>query len=224
MDNSTEKNARVRCADCGLLALRVGRSVPAKLRASWEDPNAHHGVSGTTPQCVVEAFTPEDNKRLETNRMDETARVIQSERDCDKFFQLVPGRDPAWHQDQAMLAELQKRDDERREKDRLWMEQQKDADRKAREEDKDADRKYQEAQKASEREYQEAQKENDRRHQREQADRLADKAFRRQFITIMVSALFGSILTAVVGWLATKSVSDKKDLDAPIEKKAGLEK
>jgi hypothetical protein len=209
------------CANCGLLGLRprLAQSliqIPSKMRRSWSDQlpsDEHSALTDGRPYCAAEAFTAHDHTRLDSGRVDETKDVIHGERVCAKFFQVVLGREPAWHQDQAMAVEVQKNADERQEKERRWMEQQKDADRKAREEDKEADRKYQESQKATEREY-----------QREQADRLADKAFRRQFITIIASALFGSLLTGIVGWLATMNGTDKKPPPTVIEKKTEPEK
>ena len=75
----------VRCADCGLLALRVGRTVPTKLRVCWNDQKSHVGVAEATLQCVAEAFTLQDEAKLATSRMDETAKVIEAERPCEKF-------------------------------------------------------------------------------------------------------------------------------------------
>jgi hypothetical protein len=39
----------------------------------------------------------------------------------------------------------------------------------------------------------------------------ADMMFRRQFITIIVSALFGASLTGIAGWLARLNVQESKD-------------
>ena len=52
----------------------------------------------------------------------------------------------------------------------------------------------------------ELREEHDRREERNQRflKEQADTMFRRQFITIIASALFGAILTGTVGWLASK--------------------
>ena len=140
MSDSTEKKT-VRCRDCGLLALCVGGTefvpVPLKIRKSWTWRTVQEfGESDGRPHCAADVFTPDDLKAVATDHPEEINAMIAKERTCGSFVQLIPGRDPEWHQDQAMLAEQQKRDDDRKE-----------ADRKAREEDKQSEREYRRSEK-----------------------------------------------------------------------------
>ena len=59
----------------------------------------------------------------------------------------------------------------------------------------------------------ELREEHDEREERNQRflKEQADAMFRRNFITIIVSASFGAILTATVGWLTRREEHEKKD-------------
>jgi hypothetical protein len=140
MSDSTEKKT-ARCRDCGLLALCVGGTdfvpLPLKIRKSWGGHSVQDfGESDGRPHCAADVFTPDDLKAIATNRPDAISAMTEKERSCSKFFPLSPGRDPEWHQDQAMLAEQQRRDDDRRKDDR-----------NARKEDQQSEREYRRSEK-----------------------------------------------------------------------------
>jgi hypothetical protein len=149
---------KVRCAECGLLALQRKASrelveVELTIRESWKngiDVSQQYERYERSPVCFVDAANLESEHAVTPINAATTAKVVNRERECDRFTKRVPRKDQRWHQDQIMLVELQKHEDERKRQDRRWMEEQKEADRRAREEDKQADRAYQEAQKEAE--------------------------------------------------------------------------
>jgi hypothetical protein len=171
MSDSTEKKT---CAGCGLLCA-VDRQtqgevmVDAALRKHWKPVSPEHFPEGKYehfPRCHVSAFPLEmecDQEHLAAGRFDtaeKVNRVISKDRqDCLAFTPWVAGRSPGWHQDQAMFAEIQKRDEERRE-----------ADRNARKEDREDERNWQVAQKAEEHTWQADQKNTDRQWQVDQRE------------------------------------------------------
>jgi hypothetical protein len=191
---------KVHCAGCGFLSLkrrdtRELVAVEETIRESWQIPadvSRQYEVYDRAPVCYVQAFYLAKEYMTQPIKAEETARIVNEDRRCDSFVKRVPGRDPKWHQDQVMLAEIQKREDERQEKERRWIENQKKDDRKAREEDKQSDREWQESQKTADRKWQSDQKADDRKWQQEQ--KWKDRVF------AILLAVGGFIL----GWLFSK--------------------
>jgi hypothetical protein len=134
--------ARVRCADCGFLAVRNSSSKTLHEAESYARETGHllqYYEKG--PVCFVGAFRLDD----EMHGMDsaEFLRVISKERDCPRFYPWVQGFTPKEHQ--AMLRDetLLKWQEERREADRRWQQEQRDKDQQRQEQQRRRDRVWQ---------------------------------------------------------------------------------
>jgi hypothetical protein len=175
-----------RCADCGYLSLRHNKlrtldEAEPQTRKDWTLPKAFQEqmvLHENNPVCFAMAFPlVEECDRDADGRAskDSIIRTISKERTCPKFIKWMPGHTPKDHK--AMEIELENR--------KLNQAIKEAADK--REDDRDA------CQKA----WQESRDDDQRKWQEDQTR----KSNKRQSRLMIISAVFGGILTLAGSWI-----------------------
>jgi hypothetical protein len=169
MSDSTAPAAPVKCKDCGFLSVRNRQT---RELAEVESPHRESGhsplmadlakpVYDTRPICFVQAadLIKEQESGLpeppqHPTRDDYVAqflKVIQRDRECNRFTTAIHGHTPREHKD--MIESREQRD---------WQEERLKADRKQQQDQREKDRQWQEDQREKDRQWQLDQKRRDR--------------------------------------------------------------
>jgi hypothetical protein len=131
---------KVKCADCGYLAVRVRRTrllfdAEQDYRDSGSIPSiGNEGIYDPAPICFVRAI----NISAEYKPADgtpERQKIVQKERDCQEFTEWQQGLTPKEHLEMNLLEQQQQRLDKREKEDRNWRLAQAEREREWRNED-----------------------------------------------------------------------------------------
>jgi hypothetical protein len=186
---------KVRCADCGFLSVRdyttrAAEEADHHLRASGEKQQRHD----LDPVCFVGAFNLPAELTARTPAG--YVAVVSKERACGEFTPWQQSYSPREHKEMLITQQLQKYQEEQREKDRQWQAEQ-----------RERDRLWQEQQKTKDLESQQARDREQRLWQEEQARRTA----RRTWAIALLGAAIG-----IVGATLGKNLSAPPPQQQPI--------
>ena len=160
----------IKCAECGLLALRQSETRDAHEAEQRTRESGHAtGFTESNPYCFAQAqridkecFELKQTAEYSTNPYAGVLAVIQHDRECARFVPWQPGRSPKEHQEMVNAQELQRFQDERQAKDQERQEQRDAAQREWQAAQEDARREREAARELANRKWQEEQNEKNR--------------------------------------------------------------
>ena len=144
--------ASVKCAECGLLALRTPgqeiRQAGHDARTNGRVPDGH----GQMPVCIRGAASLD--KEMAGATPDAFVQVVSKDRECDKFYTWHEGYSPKEHLDMVAQETLLKMQADQREADKRWQAEQRERDQRREDERREKDRKQEEERHKSDRQWQ----------------------------------------------------------------------
>lgn len=188
----------VRCADCGLLTLRLlhqGQYLEADT--DFRSAGERHGILEETtgaPICMVRAFDLRDEARGWEGLMPDAARdhtVITKPRPCPRFVAWVQGLSPKEHVEMHHAERMEQIAEERKKADEERAEERRRADQKRQDELRTEQRAWQEAQDRTRREREDARDKESRAWQERQNNI-------NRVVQVTLFAL--TILAGAIGW------------------------
>ena len=113
---------KVRCFDCGLLAIRTDDGTPAEAMERTRELGCKPGVSDSRADLFCYAGKRDLSIKEYAGR-DELAHAISETIDCDRFRPHLEGRSPERHEEMAIMEEVESKIAAEKSERLKWQEQ-----------------------------------------------------------------------------------------------------